>query len=217
MKHIKKYTDFINLKESYNTTSSLKISVPFVLGDKVKPKDRNKASYIINISGVVDVDLNANELIYDTDEVTRYRPIDFEYDGILSSDKTIVLTPKYTLGEDILFLDTRKMKLKSEPIIKIQFNIARQTEIYWYRTESDKSNDTEAYSDIDDFINRTKPSKPLKEGQKYIFTNYLHEQNKLQPVTLEKVSDTEYKVYGEIYKDYEIYDSHDSFINYVTR
>lgn len=216
MKHIKKYTDFINLKESYNTNSSLKISVPFILGDKVTPKDKNKASYIINISGVVDADLNAIELIYDTTEATRYRPKDFEYDGI--SNKTIVLTPKYTLGGDIFFLDTRRMKLKSEPIIKIQFDISKgQSEIYWYRTKSNIFNKEEAYTDINDFVIRTKPSKPLTDGQKYIFTNYLHEQNKLEPVTLEKVSDTEYKVYGEIYKDYEIYDSHDSFINYITR
>lgn len=215
MKHIKKYNDFITLKESYNT-SSLEISVPFILGDKVKPKDKNKASYIINISGVVDADLNAIELIYDTTEATRYRPEDFEYDGI--SNKTIILTPKYTLGEDIFFLDTRRMILKSESIIKIQFDISKgQNEIYWYRTKSNIFNTEEAYTDINDFAIRTKPSKPLRDGQKYIFTNYLHEQNKLEPVTLEKVSDTEYKVYGEIYKDYEIYDSHDSFMNYITR
>ena len=203
---------------------TIEIKLPLILHDTVRTTGR-----VVSTITQIDAEYSNNEvnrLRYSTNEVNRYRIEDFNKPtDILKTDfKSIKINPLYNIDEQILIINSTYNNigiLKKEKINSIEFTINKNFESYFYRTNKNIFSKEEVYTNIENFINRTKPLKQLNENQKYIFTNYLTQQNNLEVVDVEKVSETHFKIIkgynrNEIIRGSKLYNSHESFIKHMS-
>lgn len=179
----------------------MNIKVPYENHDRIMTSGR-KFGYINSVSGTVDANSNVNHLVYDTSDVTRIRPKDIKgFESIeVANYKDMTLNPPYKIGQSVLYQNSSYGEvgiLARGVIAEIEFCIGVGFSIYWYRLENRKQVDRYTiYLDKNDFINRTKPKKDieLKENQRYIFTEYSMQQNTIEVVTIETLTDTHCKI-----------------------
>ena len=203
---------------------TIEIELPLTLGQQIMTSNRTFSNIKkIEVTIKNDLSINFNSLRFDTDKVIRYglndiiKPNEFV-------NKKIKINPKFIFNDEVLFLNNGYNTLgtlKKEKVTEILTNISYYSNLFWYKTETKSLSNTEIYSDINDFINRTKPKNSLGINEKYIFTNYCIEQNKLVNVQVEKVSETHFKITkgynsGQIIRGSYLYNSHQSFINKMT-
>jgi hypothetical protein len=176
----------------------MKIKVPYILNDKVMSSGRRFGN-ITNISGIAK-ESGVEHLIYDTNQVTRERPKDFKaFDLLTEADyKEMIINPPLNIGDEVLFQNSTYGNigiLAKGKITAVEFNICSASKLYWYHIDKcghkDKYN---IYLSKEDFINRTKPKKELKENQRYVFTEYCIQQNNLVPVDFESETEVQAKI-----------------------
>ena len=176
----------------------MKIKVPYILNDKVMSSGR-QFGHITNISGTV-TEKGVEHLVYDTNKVERERPKDFKgFDLLTEADyKEITVNPPFNIGDEVLYQNSTYGNvgiLAKGVITGFDFNICSRSGLYWYYIGKGSSKDRyNVYKDKEDFMNRTKPKKELKENQRYAFTEYCIQQNNLVPVDFESETEVQAKI-----------------------
>jgi hypothetical protein len=199
----------------------MKIKVPYGFNDRVMTSGR-QFGYIKSIEGTVNDKGEVKHLTYDTESVTRIRPKDVKGFELITDYKEITINSPIKMGQEVLFQNSTygNVGILAKGIVTgIQFVLASNYAIYWYIVNGKKSVDSyNIYIDKEDFINRTKPKKELKENQRYCFTEYCIQQNNLVPVDFESETEVQAKIIdgynrGEKMRKTLLYTSAEKFYN----
>lgn len=163
----------------------MQIKVPYSFYDNVMTSGRVQ-SRIVDIMGSVDSSGVVKHLIYTTDKVSRIRPTDIKrFEDIQESDyKTLTLSPPLQIGQEVIFQYDR-YGAQCTPLFKgkveeIDFSVSRGHSNFWYRVNGRNIDRYNIYTTKEEFIRRTSPTKELRENERYFFTRYCIQQNKLE-------------------------------------
>lgn len=200
----------------------MKVRIP-KLGQSVKFKN-GRSAYLIGVTGVLNSDGTVDRLTFET------RGCGCEsFKSVISEIEWGVYNVRcpYSIGEELLFhresYKTKKYTLEKGKVEKVRFTISESVNLYWLQINDSSNVDIyNIYRSLKDFSNRTKPKKSLKDGEKYIMTDYLCQQNRLLAVKSEEISEnhSKYDASHQGYMELEIetshlYQSHESFLKEV--
>jgi hypothetical protein len=195
------------------------IQLPLTLGDKIWHMGRvqsyvNDLEFDINSEGV---DLSTLRIgsKHETPSHVSY----LHEKNPTELNRPLTFNPPHNVGDTIYYLNSTYGNVgilcKGE-IKSIQCKICEGFSLYYYRVNgySGMINKYSLYSSVEDFKRRTQNLTELKVGEKFIFTKYLMQQNKLKVLKLTKHSSTHFKSdRGEIIRGSELYNSNEKFFN----
>jgi len=199
----------------------MKIIAPFKLYDKVMLTYNRIQGYVNSIEGKIDIngniDYNSIRIgIKDNSSTTL-----LEYVKTEPTNSEITLNNiLYNIGQEVIYLDDNSYKqcvLQKGKVEGIEFIKSVGYEIFYYKINGQFHDRYNVYKNRENFINRTKPTRELKENEKYKFTKYLIQQNKLEPINIKPLT----KIHciddrGEKYRRSNLYSSQEKFINKFT-
>jgi hypothetical protein len=199
------------------------IKTPYKLNDRVMSAKRLQ-SYITSIEGIIYENGEVKHLIFDTAEVTRNTANAFKgfADMQVEDYKSVTLNPPIKMGQIVLYQNSTYGNigiLAKGKVTAIEFKHHSWGTIFWYQVNNKKMVDKyNIYIDENDFKERTKPKEIKGDNQRYIFTNYCIQQNRLEVVDIEKISSTHYKIFSgykwnETIRGAFLYNSTEKFYN----
>ena len=204
----------------------MKIKLPFILGDILSYPKRIKTPVRCVTFNVTD-SLKAFDIRYETFQGEMRLKYFGEKNDIKTFDKTLIVNPPNKLGSTIFYLNSTYNNnnnnniglLKKGTINEIECCINIDFKLFWFSTKDKRTlSKNSIYSSIEDFKKRTSNFTKLKNDEKFIFTDYSLDQNKLKVVKISKYSTTHFKIEdgycrGEIIRGSELYNSNESFLN----
>lgn len=195
------------------------IKIPFAPYDRVMLNFRREQFNVDTIEGIVNSEgVILKSLRYDNNYLEHIKNVPTELKEVE------VKGNRFNIGDEVIYHDTnnyRNFILQRGKVEKIKFVRGNGFTLFYYYVNGKFCEVYNVYSSKDDFIRRTKPTTELNEGERYIFTRYAIQQNKLVPIKIEKltkihsISKSGY-CYGEKLRNSFLYTSKDKFINRLT-
>lgn len=158
---------------------------------------------------------------FDTNNSTRNR-FDSIKKWLSKREVEFQFRPKFKVGQEVLYFDnnpyTNKV-LQKGVIDGIEINTYEGSiNTYFYYINGRSYLTYNLYSNKDEYMQRTKPKKELKDNERYIMTRYMTQQNYLIPVKVERKTDvvsilkSNYS-YGEEVRSSFLYTNENKFFN----
>lgn len=180
------------------------IKTPFVLGNMVMGYGRtygavNSIAGEVTAEGVQRLRFSNVQGRSALDAADSYR----EFKNLTEADyKEFRIESPIKLGQTVIFYSPSYGKvgrLSQGEIDMVQFDKSMRHTLFWYRSGNNKVDRYNLYTDIEDFKRRTAPLKPLKEDERYVFTKYCIQQNRLEPVKIIEAGEVKsiVRVHGE--------------------